>query len=45
MANLARRVGPGLSLVEDRMMRQQAQELEAEAAEVEAQAEALDRSK
>jgi hypothetical protein len=43
MSGIARRVGPGLSLAADRlMMLQHAQELEAEAVGLEAQADALD---
>ena len=42
MSGIARRVGPGLSLAADRlMMLQHAQELEAEAVGLEAQADAL----
>jgi hypothetical protein len=45
MANLALRAGPGLPLKYDRaLMRQHAEELEAEAAGLEAQAVALERS-
>ena len=42
-ATLARRTGPGLSLVQDRtMMQEHAQQLEADAARLEAQADAID---
>jgi hypothetical protein len=42
MANLARRAGPGLSLADDRRaMHEHAQMLEAEAAGLEAQADAI----
>jgi hypothetical protein len=45
MAAVARRVGPSLSLTSDRItMLQHAQELEAEAAGLEAQANALERA-
>ena len=45
LADLARRAGPGLSVEQDRiMMRRHAQELDAEAAGLEAQADALERS-
>jgi hypothetical protein len=44
-AALARRIGPGLSLSQDRqMMLELSQELETEAARLDAEADALDRS-
>ena len=46
MADVARRVGPGLSITRDRdLMLRHAQELEAEAAGLEAQAASLERAR